>query len=90
MVDTGDAVIRVRRGGDEPPILLLHGHPQIHVMWHKIAPRLSRDFTVVAVDLRGYGQSSKPPSTSDQVAVMRHFGFDEFAVVGHDRGGRCA
>ncbi len=100
MIDTGEAVLRVRRGGSGPPLLLLHGHPQTHVMWHKIAPRLARHFSVVAPDLRGYGQSSKPPSTADhkpyskrvmaqdQVNLMRHLGFARFAVVGHDRGGR--
>ncbi|MGE5374900.1 MAG: alpha/beta fold hydrolase [Bacteroidota bacterium] len=102
MVDIGDAVLRVRHGGDGPPLLLLHGHPETHVMWHKIAPLLARDFTVIAADLRGYGQSSKPASTPDhfpyskrvmamdQIALMGHFGFDEFSIVGHDRGGRCA
>ncbi len=101
-IDTGDAVIRLRHGGSGPPLLLLHGHPQTHVMWHKIAPRLSKDFTVVATDLRGYGESSKPPTTPDhapyskramardQVAVMRQLGFERFFVAGHDRGGRCA
>src|ERR1700704_6292602 len=57
-IDTGEAQIRVRHGGSGPPLLLLHGNPQTHVMWHKIAPRLARDFTVVAPDLRGYGESS--------------------------------
>ena len=102
MVDTGDATIRVRRGGSGPPILLLHGHPQTHLMWHKVAPLLARDFTIIAADLRGYGQSSKPATTADhmpyskrvmahdQIAVMKHFGFERFSVVGHDRGGRCA
>src|SRR5918911_3801852 len=102
MMDTGEAIIRVRYGGSGPPLLLLHGHPQTHVMWHKLAPRLARDFTVVAVDLRGYGDSSKPPTTPnhepyskramarDQVAVMRQLGFEQFFVAGHDRGGRCA
>src|SRR6266536_4004146 len=65
MIDTGEAVIRVRHGGSGPPLLLLHGHPQTHVMWHKLAPRLAQDFTVVAADLRGYGDSSKPPTTTD-------------------------
>ncbi|MDN4074230.1 alpha/beta fold hydrolase [Fictibacillus terranigra] len=55
-----EVTIRVRIGGDGPPLLLLHGHPQTHVMWHKIAPRLADDFTVVVPDLRGYGESSKP------------------------------
>jgi len=102
MIDTGEAVIRVRHGGSGPPLLLLHGHPQTHVMWHAIAPRLARDFTVVAPDLRGYGESSKPPTTADhepyskramardQVAVMRRLGFEQFSVAGHDRGARCA
>src|SRR3954451_4842063 len=102
MIDTDEATIRVRYGGNGPPLLLLHGHPQTHAMWHKIAPRLAEDFTVVAPDLRGYGQSSKPPTTPDhepyskramareQVAVKRHLGFERFCVAGHDRGGRCA
>ncbi|MGI8477502.1 MAG: alpha/beta fold hydrolase [Thermomicrobiales bacterium] len=100
-IETGDATIRVRRGGDGPP-LLLHGHPQTHLMWHAVAPLLARDFTVVATDLRGYGESSKPPTTADhapyskramaldQVAVMRELGHARFAVAGHDRGGRVA
>jgi len=87
-------------GGEGPPVLLLHGSPQTHVMWHLIAPRLAKDFTVVATDLRGYGDSSKPETTpdhtpyskrtmaEDQLEVMRHFGFDRFALCGHDRGGR--
>ena len=102
MIDTGDAVIRVRHGGSGTPLLLLHGNPQTHVMWHKIAPRLARDFSVVAPDLRGYGDSSKPPTTPDhapyskrtmardQIAVMRQLGYERFFVAGHDRGGRCA
>lgn len=101
-IDAGEAVIRVRHGGSGPPLLLLHGHPQTHVMWHKIAPRLAQNFTVVATDLRGYGESSKPTTTPDhepyskramardQVEVMRKLGFDQFFVAGHDRGGRCA
>ncbi len=101
-IDTGEAVIHLRHGGSGPPLLLLHGHPQTHVMWHKIAPRLSQQFTVVAADLRGYGDSSKPPATPDhapyskramardQIEVMRQLGFEQFFVAGHDRGGRCA
>ena len=88
--------------GSGPPLLLLHGNPLTHVMWHKIAPRLAEDFTVVATDLRGYGDSSKPPGgedhagysframADDQVEVMRSLGFDRFHVCGHDRGGRVA
>ena len=101
-IDTGEAVIRVRHGGSGPPLLLLHGYPETHVMWHQVAPRLARDFTVVAPDLRGYGDSSKPPTTPDhapyskramardQIAVMEQLGFERFAVAGHDRGGRVA
>jgi alpha-beta hydrolase superfamily lysophospholipase len=62
VIDTGEARIRVRQAGSGPPLLLLHGNPQTHVMWHRVAPRLAEDFTVVASDLRGYGDSSKPPS----------------------------
>lgn len=102
MIDTGEAVIRVRHGGHGPGLLLLHGHPQTHVMWHKIAPRLAQHFTVVAADLRGYGESSKPATTPDhepyskramardQVEVMRQLGLKQFCVAGHDRGGYCA
>lgn len=90
------------RAGSGPPLLLLHGYPQTHVIWHKIAPALAQDFTVVATDLRGYGDSGKPAGgpqheqyakrvmAADQVAVMQHFGFEQFFVAGHDRGGRVA
>jgi haloacetate dehalogenase len=100
--DLGAATIRFRIGGAGPPLLLLHGNPQTHVMWHKIAPELSTRFTVVASDLRGYGGSSKPKSApdhaphskramaADQVDLMRSLGFERFSVVGHDRGGRVA
>ena len=89
-------------GGSGPPVLLLHGYPQTHAMWHSVAPVLARDLTVVAADLRGYGDSSKPESgedhagyskramAQDQVEVMAALGFDSFAVAGHDRGGRVA
>ncbi len=99
-VQTTGATINVISGGQGLPVLLLHGNPQTHVMWHKIAPQLAREFTVVAADLRGYGDSSKPADGEnhsnyskrsmalDQVEVMHHFGFERFAVVGHDRGGR--
>src|SRR6476619_7356230 len=64
-IDTGETTIRVRRGGSGPPLLLLHGNPETHVMWHLVAPRLAQDFTVVATDLRGYGDSGKPENTPD-------------------------
>lgn len=101
-IDTGEATIRVRHGGSGPPLLLLHGNPQTHVMWHKIAPRLAQEFTVVAADIRGYGDSSKPPYTDDhapyskramardQVEVMRQLGFEQFSLAGHDRGARVS
>lgn len=101
-IDTGEATLRVRVGGAGPPLLLLHGHPQTHVMWHRIAPDLAREFTIVAPDLRGYGESSKPATTDDHepyskramardmIALMRRLGYERFAVAGHDRGGRCA
>lgn len=101
-IEVSGAVINTIIGGSGPPLLLLHGWPQNLLEWHRIAPRLARDFTVVATDLRGYGQSSKPEDganhvghskrtmAGDQVEVMRKLGFDHFAVVGHDRGGRVA
>lgn len=87
-------------GGDGPPLLLLHGYPQTHVAWHRVAPVLAREFTVVAPDLRGYGEStgpmgappheaySKRAMAADALALMRDLGFERFAVIGHDRGGR--
>lgn len=99
-VNVGEATLRVRHGGSGPPLLLLHGYPQTHMMWGQIAGELARDFTVVAPDLRGYGLSSKPPGTADHasyskramardaVALMRQLGFESFHVAGHDRGGR--
>ncbi|MFM0059605.1 alpha/beta hydrolase [Paraburkholderia phytofirmans] len=94
--------INAIRGGNGPALLLLHGHPQTHAIWHKVAPTLARHFTLIAADLRGYGDSGKPQGTqhhanyskrrmaADQVALMRAQGFDRFAVIGHDRGGRVA
>jgi haloacetate dehalogenase len=99
-VETRDAEINAVRGGSGPPVLLLHGYPQTHAMWHLVAPRLAEDFTVVAADLRGYGDSSKPFGSEDHatyskramaadgVQVMQSLGFESFAAVGHDRGGR--
>jgi haloacetate dehalogenase len=102
LVETPEATLRVRRGGSGPPVLLLHGHPQTHVMWHAVAPPLAERFTVVCPDLRGYGDSSKPESTPDHepyskramardmVVLMQQLGFESFCVAGHDRGGRVA
>ena len=99
-IATDDAVIHTLHGGSGPPLLLLHGYPQTHVMWHKVAPRLAESFTVVVPDLRGYGDSTKPPGddthaayskramAKDQVEVMKALGFESFFVAGHDRGGR--
>ncbi len=99
-IDTGEAMINLRIGGKGRPLLLLHGYPETHVMWHKVAPRLAEHFTCVVPDLRGYGDSSKPKSdkehyvyskranANDQVKVMRALGFEKFMVAGHDRGGR--
>ncbi len=99
-IDAGGVKIQARHGGNGPPLLLLHGNPQTLAMWHLVAPPLAEDFTIIATDLRGYGDSSKPPSderhtpyskramAEDQIAVMRHFGFERFALCGHDRGGR--
>ena len=96
------ATIHVKVGGDGPPLLLLHGYPQTHAMWHKVAPALARDYTVVCADLRGYGDSSKPRGVPghanyskramalDMVEVMAALGFVQFHLVGHDRGGRVA
>ena len=94
--------IHAIRGGNGPALLLLHGHPQTHAIWHKVAPTLAQHFTVIAADLRGYGDSGKPQGepdhsnyskrrmAADQVSLMRAHGFTQFAVVGHDRGGRVA
>jgi haloacetate dehalogenase len=101
-INVGEAVLRVRHGGAGPPVLLLHGHPRTHTTWHRVAPLLAGQHTVVCPDLRGYGQSSKPRTTSDHepyskramardcVALMRALGHERFAVVGHDRGAYVA
>lgn len=98
--DVNGVTIAGAIGGSGPPLLLLHGYPQMHAMWHAVAPALTSRFTVIAADLRGYGDSAKPvddPShityskramAADMVQVMEHFGFTRFAVVGHDRGAR--
>ena len=89
-------------GGSGPPVLLVHGYPQTHAMWHRVAPTLAERFTVVAPDLRGYGASDKPPAgddyagyskrtmAADLVGVMEALGYDRFAVIGHDRGARVS
>lgn len=98
--DRDEVAVHGVRAGDGPPVLLLHGYPQTHALWHRIAPELARTHTVVATDLRGYGDSGRPAEradhagysframAADQVAVMAELGFDEFAVIGHDRGAR--
>jgi haloacetate dehalogenase len=99
-VQTSGTTINVLVGGDGPPVLLLHGYPQTHVEWRKIAPELAKSYTLVISDLRGYGDSGKPPDGDnhinyskramalDQVEVMEKLGFREFAMVSHDRGAR--
>ena len=101
-VDVGEAELRVRYGGSGPALLLLHGHPRTHATWNLVAPVLARRFTVVCPDLRGYGQSSKPPTTPDHApyskramagdcaALMRLLGHERFGVAGHDRGSYVA
>jgi haloacetate dehalogenase len=101
-IATSGAEIDLVTGGKGPPLLLLHGYPQTHLLWRKIAPRLAEEFTLVIPDLRGYGDSSKPPAGPDQTAyskralaqdqaeVMSALGFERFRVAGHDRGARVA
>ncbi len=100
IISADECRIAARVGGSGPPLLLLHGYPESHMMWHRVAPALAERFTVVAADLRGYGDSDKPPSdpdhrsyskramAADQVAVMESLGYRTFQVVGHDRGAR--
>jgi haloacetate dehalogenase len=99
-VATSGALINLVTGGSGPPLLLLHGYPETHVMWRKVAPRLAQDFTLVIPDLRGYGDSAKPPAgpdhaayakralAQDQVETMAALGHERFRVAGHDRGAR--
>ena len=101
-IATTGAEINLVTGGSGPPLLLLHGYPQTHLMWRKLAPRLAAEFTLVIPDLRGYGDSAKPPSgpdhinyskralAQDQVEAMAALGFERFMVAGHDRGARVA
>lgn len=101
-IRTSGAEIHLVHGGKGPPLLLLHGYPQTHAMWHVVVPELARSFHVICPDLRGYGDSSKPPSDTrheayskrdmarDMVEVMAGLGYQRFAVAGHDRGARVA
>jgi haloacetate dehalogenase len=101
-VTVSAGAIRLRHGGSGPPLLLLHGNPQSHLMWHALAPSLAERFSVMCPDLRGYGGSFKPAATSthapyakkvmaaDMVEVMRQFGHEQFSIAGHDRGARVA
>jgi haloacetate dehalogenase len=101
-IQTSGTSINVLAGGSGPPVLLLHGYPQTHLEWRKIAPELAKSYTLVVPDLRGYGDSGKPSGGDnhvnyskramalDQVEVMEKLGFKQFAVVGHDRGARVA
>lgn len=101
-IETGETSIFARWGGSGPPLLLLHGFPETHLMWRDIAPALAREFTIICPDLRGYGRSGCPPSAKDHapyakramardmVSVMNALGHERFGIVGHDRGGRVA
>ncbi len=102
LIEVNGVKIMARKGGSGRPLLLLHGHPQTHAIWHRVAQQLAKSHTVVMTDLRGYGDSSKPQGSQDhlnyskrvmaldQIEVMRHFGFYEFDVLAHDRGARVA
>jgi haloacetate dehalogenase len=102
VVDVGETTIFIHRKGTGKPLLLLHGFPETHLVWHRIAPALAEEFTVICADLRGYGASGKPPSTPDHLpyskavmaldmlTMMQAEGFSRFSVVGHDRGARVA
>ena len=101
-VQRNGVTLHTRIGGEGPPLLLIHGHPQSMAMWHRVAPELSRHFTLVLMDLRGYGDSSRPSADAahlnyskremalDAMAVMAHHGFERFDVLAHDRGARVA
>lgn len=102
VADVGETTVFIRRKGHGRPLLLLHGFPETHLMWHRVAPALSEEFTVICADLRGYGQSGKPASTADHipyskgamaldmVRMMKAQGFIRFSAAGHDRGARVA
>jgi haloacetate dehalogenase len=101
-LERGGVRLAAGRAGNGPPLLLLHGHPQTHAMWHLVAPQLARHFSVVWMDLRGYGDSARPADDAshlsyskremalDALAVMQHLGFENFQVLAHDRGARVA
>jgi haloacetate dehalogenase len=102
LIEVNGVKIMTRKGGSGQPLLLLHGHPQTHAIWHRVAQQLAESHTVVMTDLRGYGDSSKPQGSHDhlnyskrvmaldQIEVMRHFGYAQFDVLAHDRGARVA
>jgi len=102
LIDSGETAIFIRRAGSGPPLLLLHGFPETHLMWHRVAPLLTADFTVICADLRGYGASGKPASSRDHapyakramardmIGMMKKQGFSRFFLAGHDRGARAA